>query len=341
MRNWLSFLAKRLAFMAISLWTLITITFLLVTLLPSDPARTVVGEFSTEENYQRVVHELGLDLPIWMRYFNYIGQLFHGDLGKDIFTGHPISEEMFAYLPATFELIVLSLIFASVFGILLGSLSAYYAGKIVDRISSIIVSIFQALPDFIVGVALIMLLGVYLQWLPLPEGQLSIIATPPPLVTGMTLVDSLISGNVDTFWDAAGHAAIPVLTLGLVIGALFARVTRASLKEALNSDQVKFARACGLSEFKVFHYAFLASRTPILTYLAIVFSSLFGGVAIIEILFNWQGLAQWSIDAMINNNFAAAQGFVLLVGLITLVVYVALDVVAGLLDPRIRLVGKK
>jgi len=195
----------------------------------------------------------------------------------------------------------------------------------------------QALPDFIVGVVLLLVFAVYLQWLPLAEGQLSIISTPPPVVTGMTIVDAAIAGDQATLWDAVSHAVLPVLTLGLVVGSILARVTRAALKDSLNSDQTKFARACGLPEWKVFRYAFLTSRTPILTYLAILFSSLFGGAAVLETLFNWHGLSQWSIHAMTNSDFIAAQGFVLVVGMITLVTYAALDILSGILDPRLRI----
>ncbi len=333
------FIVRRIPLMLVSLWLLITVTFLLVALTPSDPARAVAGPYATEANIAAVAKRLGLSNPLWVRYGDYWNGIFHGSLGASLYnTSNSVMAQIGQYLPSTLELIILSLIVGGVLGLLLGSISAYFHRRWPDRISSGSVSILQSLPDFLLGVVLIYIFAYKLGDLPGPEGQLSITAIPPPAVTHMTLVDSLIAGQWATFTDAVQHAILPVLTLGLVVAAMLARITRAALREAFESEQTSFARACGLPEHQVIRYAVLASRTPILTFGALVFAGLFGGTAIVETIFNWNGLSQWAVTAMLRHDYPEIQGFVLVVGVITLLVYFGLDLVTGILDPRVRTV---
>jgi len=337
MKRWGGFLLRRLLLVVVSLWALVTIAFLLVSLLPSDPARAVAGEYATDEQIAAISAELGLDQPLWARYGQFLGELLTGSLGTDIYTGDPVAAEITDRLPSTLELIILGLAVATIVGLALGAVSAYYHRKWQDIFSGGVVAVLQSLPDFVIAVVCLYVFFHVLGWLPGPEGQLSITAVRPPTVTGMIIVDSLFAGQWDTFWDAVRHAVLPCLALGLALGALFARVSRVALREALESEQTRFARACGLSEGSVLRYALLTARTPILTYGAIMFASMVGGTAIIETVFNWNGVSQWSVQAMLTNNFPAIQGFIVVAGTITLFVYVFLDVLTGVLDPRIRL----
>jgi ABC-type dipeptide/oligopeptide/nickel transport system permease component len=340
MRDILRFVARRIPLMLISLWLLITVVFLLVALVPSDPARQVAGPYATPAEIAAAAKRLGLDQSLWTRYIDYWKELFHGSLGTSIFnSSETIIGDIGKYLPSTLELIILGLLVGATIGLALGVASAYYHRRWPDRAASATTSVFQALPDFLLAVLLLYLFTYVLKLLPGPEGQLSIIATPPPKVTGMILIDSLLAGQISTFWDALQHAILPALTLGIVLAAFFARVTRAALRESLESEQTSFARACGLSEPRVVRYALASSRTPILTYGALLFAGLFGGTAIVETLFNWNGLSEWAVQVMLKNDYPAVQGFVLVVGLITLLVYFALDLVTGILDPRVRTVG--
>lgn len=339
MRDILRFVARRIPLMLVSLWLLITAIFLLVALVPADPARSVAGPYATPADIAAAARKLGLDHSLWTRYIDYWKALFHGSLGSSIYnSGQSIMSDIGNFLPSTLELIILALMIGSVVGLTLGIVSAYYHRRWPDRVASSTVSIFQALPDFLLGVILIYAFAYLLKLLPGPEGQLSIIATPPPKVTGMILVDSLLAGQIGTFWDALQHAIMPALTLGIVLSAFFARVSRVALREAFDSEQTSFARACGLPERQVIRYAVLSSRTPILTYGALLFAGLFGGTAIVENIFNWNGLSQWAVQQMLRQDFPAIQGFVLVVGVITLVVYFLLDLTTGILDPRVRTV---
>lgn len=333
------FIMRRVPLMLVSLWLLITVIFLLVALTPSDPARSVAGPYATKADIAAVAHRLGLDQSLWTRYIDYWKGLFHGSLGTSFFGPQKVMSQIGTYLPSTLELVILSLIVGGTLGVSLGAISAYYHRHWPDRISSGTVSVMQALPDFLLGVVLIYLFSYIFKILPGPEGQLSIVSVPPPTVTHMVLIDSLIAGQTSVFWDAVKHAILPVLTLGIVVAAMFARITRASLRESFESDQTSFARACGLPERQVVSYALRSSRTPILTYGALIFAGLFGGTAIVEVIFNWNGLSQWAVQGMLRHDYPEIQGFVLIVGVITLLVYFTLDLVNGILDPRVRAVG--
>ena len=340
MRDIVRFISRRVPMMLVSLWLLITVIFLLVALVPADPARAVAGPYATASDIAASARKLGLDHSLWTRYVDYWKGIFHGSLGHSIYNGgETIIGDIGKYLPSTAELIILGLLVGAVLGLTLGTISAYYHRRWPDRLASSAVGIFQALPDFLLGVLLIYVLAYLLKILPGPEGQLSIIAVPPPKVTGMTIVDSLLAGQISTFWQALEHAIMPALTLGIVLAAFFGRVTRAALRDALESEQTSFARACGLPERQVIGYALRSSRTPILTYGALLFAGLFGGTAIVETIFDWNGLSQWAVQAMLRHDYPAIQGFVLVVGVITLLVYFVLDLTTGILDPRLRTVA--
>jgi peptide/nickel transport system permease protein len=333
------FCLRRIPLMLASLWGVITVAFLLVAAVPSNPARAVAGTFATKAEIAQISKNLGLNHSLWTRYIDYWKDLVHGSLGQSIYAPTSVMSQIGQLLPSTLELIILSLIFGGSLGIGLGAVSAYYHRRWPDRISSSVVGVMQAIPDFVLGVLVIYLFAYLLGILPGPEGQLSIVATPPPSVTHMILVDSLLAGQFGTFWDAAQHAILPVLTLSIVISTVFARITRAAMRDAMDSEQTSFARACGLPERQVVCYALLSSRTPIMTYTAIIFGALFGGTAIVETIFNWNGLSQWAVQAMLKNDYPEIQGFVLVIGVITLSVYFLLDLATGILDPRVRTIG--
>jgi len=330
------FAARRIVLMIVSLYVLISLTFLLVALAPVDPARVLDGPYATRAQLAATRHQLGLDKPLLTRYFDFINNLIHGNLGKSIYSDATITSQLAKYLPSTAELVVLAVAVAVMVGLALGVVSAYWHRRWPDRVSSTAVGVLQSVPDFVLGVVLLYFLFYIARVLPGPTGQLAITTPIPPEHTGAALIDSALAGDWQTFGDAVVHAVLPVLTLGLVISALFARVGRAALRQAIESDQTKFARACGLSELRVLHYALLSARTPIMTYGAMVFALGFGGTAIVETIFNWNGASQWAVQAMLRDDYPAVLGFVLVVGVITLTTYFVLDLAIAALDPRIR-----
>ena len=208
--------------------------------------------------------------------------------------------------------------------------------KFPDKISNLILSVIQAVPDFFLGLLLIYFLFFKLQLVPAPVGRLGLLDLPPEEVTGGLLIDSIIAGNWDTFKIGLKHAILPSITLGIFYSSYFGRTTRNVLGNALNSNQVEFAKALGLSKIRVFLYALVDARTPIITYIAILFAGLFGASAIIETVFAWNGIGGWAIDKILMLDIPAIQGFILFAGLITLFTYTFLDILITFIDPRIR-----
>ena len=326
---------KRAALIPISIFIVLTASFALINLLPGDVALQIAGGFATEERVDEIRSELGLDRPLAERYVNYLGDLARGDLGESYFTSESVRGEIFARLPSSLEVVIPALLFAFIFGLLLGSVSAFYRGKAADRYTRVVISLIQAIPDFLLALVLIYLVFFLLGWAPAPVGRFELTERAPSAVTHFMVLDAAISRDWRLLWSILRHMLLPVLSLGIVYSVYFGKVARAALNTALNSPQVDFARACGLHERRVFRYALLVARTPILTYGAILFGGLVGGAAIVETIFSWQGLGQWALEAMLRLDLPAIQGFILAAGLGTLVIYLALDILIVYLDPRV------
>jgi ABC-type dipeptide/oligopeptide/nickel transport system permease component len=329
------FFARRLLFIPAALLIVATCAFWLIELLPGDPARILAGTLASDERIEQIRDELGLSAPASERYVDYVRGIGRGDLGTSYFSGRPVSEEITLYLPATIELIAGSLILATLIGVALGTAGAYYQGRAGDRITRWIVTIFQSVPDFFLALILIYLLYFILGLAPAPAGRLGFFDPVPVRVTGFLYADAAIAGDWQTLRVALARGILPTLTLGLVYSAYFAKAARSSVGESLQSQQVTFARACGLRERTVLRYALLDARTPILTFVGILFAALIGAAAIVETVFAWNGLGQWALTAILRNDVPAIRGFVLVSGLVTLLVFLVIDVVVALLDPRV------
>lgn len=332
----LGYARRRMLFLPLGLLTVIVLAFLLVNALPGNPAGVIAGPAASPEELAAIERRLGLDQPLWERFGNYLASLVRGDLGSSYYTDRPILSEIMRFAPATLELVILSLAIAAILGVGLGTLGAYYKGTVADRTSRFVVTTFQSIPDFFLALLLIYFCFYLAGWAPAPVGRLGLMDEPPPTVTGALLVDSLLSGQMQTFRSAVAHSMLPVLTLGIYYSAYFARSTYASLVPALESKQVEFARACGLPERTVVGYAFRQARTPILTYGGILLAALLGGAAIIETIFSWGGFGEWAIDSILKLDIPAVQGFILAAGLATLVAFTVLDILVAVLDPRVR-----
>lgn len=333
----LKLIGKRLLAIPLSLLVVATFAFGLVALIPGDPAIQILGQFASQEEVARLHAELGTDLSLLDRYLKFIGGLLHGDLGTSFFSRRPITEELGRFLPATIELVVMSTIGAVLIGLIIGGIGAYWRGRWPDKASSGAITLFQSVPDFLLALLLIFVMFYLLRWVPPPVGRLGFGASGPEAITGMLLVDTALAGNWAQFLRVLMASILPVLTLSVVYSAYIAKISRTTIGAALASDQTLYARGCGLSEWQVFKYALKQSRTPILTYGAILFGSLIGGAAIIETVFAWRGVGEWALQSMLKLDVPAIQGFIIVAGGITLLLYLLLDILVILLDPRIRL----
>lgn len=331
------FVLKRLAMIPVSIIVVVTLSFGLVELMPGDPASAIAGSFASEDQLTQIREDLGLNRPLGERYVDYVSGVFTGDFGNSFFTDRPITTELATRLPATLELITLALLLAAVLGLILGTVGAYFARGLPDRVTKTGVTIFQSMPDFLLALLLIYFVFFVAGLAPAPLGRTGLAGSSVDRVTGLLLVDSLLGGDPPAFWNALRHLMLPVLALGIVYSAYLGKTARTTMANALRSQQVEFARACGLPERKVILYAFLEARTPIVTYLAILFGALVGGAALVETIFSWEGVGDWALDAMLNLDIPAIQGFIVAAGVVTILLYLLLDVVVMLLDPRVRL----
>ena len=332
----LVYTAKRVVIVPVSAFVVGSISFVLVFFIPGNPAYTILGDLATPEQVERVNRALGLDRPLGERYVDYWGRLLHGDLGNSFFTGESVTSDIAKYLPNTIELVVLSLVFAVVLGAVIGTVGSYFARRWPDRASSGLSSLLQSVPDFFLALVGIYVFFFLLGWAPAPVGRLD--ASTDGGDHSWLIFGSLFTGDWDTLGVAVRHAVLPVLSLGLAYSAYFAKTTRSNLGKALTTPQIEFARACGLSERKVVFYGFLAARTGILTYLAILFGSLLGGAAIVERVFNWRGMGQWALEGVLKVDVPVIQGFVIVAGLMTLGLFLLLDLLVAYLDPRVSYV---
>lgn len=309
---------------------------MLVSIMPGDPALAILGSTATEQEVATVRSQLGLDRPLAERYVDYVANVLHGDFGRSFFTGQNIGDEILKYFPASVELVVMSLLLSATIGIPLGAMAGYFRERAPDRATRGLIAGLQAIPEFLIGLLLIFFLFYVLRVAPSPLGRLGITDIYPKPVTNFLLLDLAIAGDWKTLGTALHRSMLPVLTLALGAVPMFVKITRTTVGAAMGSKQVQFARACGLQEWRVLQYALYQARTPILTYTAMLFGAMVGGSAIIETMFSWQGLGQWGLNAIIALDIPAIQGFVIVTGLFTMLVYLALDLIVAALDPRIK-----
>jgi dipeptide transport system permease protein len=334
----LSMIVKRLAMAIPSLIGVVIVTFLLTRALPGDPAAYFAGPAATKEAVEQVRVKLGLDKPLLVQFVHYVADLSHGDLGVSLTTGQPVATEIKARLPASAELTLLGLIVAMAAAAPLGILAATRPGSLIDHACRIISTAGVSLPVFFTGLILVYVFYYLLGWAPAPLGRLDVFLSPPPQVTGFYLIDSLIARDGEVFMASLKQLILPALTLGIFSLAPIARMTRASMLAVLASDFVRTARASGLSGYTVIvTYAFRNAMLPVITTLGMVFSFLLGANVLVEKVFAWPGIGSFAIEALIASDFAPVQGFVLTMAVMYVMLNLGIDILYGLIDPRMRL----
>jgi dipeptide transport system permease protein len=329
---------KRLAMAIPSLIGVVIVTFLLTRALPGDPAAYFAGPAATPEAIQEVRVKLGLDKPLLVQFGHYVVDLVHGNLGTSLTTGQSVASELRNRLPASAELTLLGLIVSIVIAVPLGILAATKPNSLVDHACRVVATAGVSLPVFFTGLILVYVFYYQLGWAPAPLGRLDVFFTDPPHVTGFFLIDSLIARDPATFMAALKQLLLPALTLAIFSLAPIARMTRASMLAVLSSDFVRTARASGLSAFTVIiTYAFRNAMLPVITTLGMVFSFLLGANVLVEKVFAWPGIGSYAVEALLASDFAPVQGFVLTMAVMYVAINLLIDVLYGVIDPRVRL----
>jgi peptide/nickel transport system permease protein len=332
-----SLILKRLMMAIPSLIGVVIVTFLLTRAMPGDPAAYFAGPAATKEAIEQVRVKLGLDKPLIVQFGNYVGDLARGDLGNSLTTGQPVGTEIRKRLPASAELTLFGLIVAMLIAVPLGIVAATRPGSILDHTCRVVSTAGVSLPVFFTGLILVYVFYYLLGWAPAPLGRLDVFFSPPPHYTGFYLIDSLIAGDPETFLAALKQLALPALTLAIFSLAPIARMTRASMLSVLSSDFVRTARASGLSPYTVIvTYAFRNAMLPVITTLGMVFSFLLGANVLVEKVFAWPGIGSFAVEALIASDFAPVQGFVLTMAVLYVALNLIIDLLYGLIDPRMR-----
>ena len=334
----LTMVIKRLAMAVPSLIGVVIITFLLTRMLPGDAAVYFAGPAATPQAIQEVRVKLGLDRPLPEQFGRYVVDLAHGDLGSSLTTGQPVATELRNRLPASAELTLLGLLVSILIAVPLGILAATRPNSLLDHACRVVSTLGVSLPVFFTGLILVYVFYYLLGWAPAPLGRLDVFYTEPARVTGFYLIDSLLAGDLDTFLASLKQLFLPALTLGIFSLAPIARMTRASMLAVLSSDFVRTARASGLSSYTVIvTYAFRNAMLPVITTLGMVFSFLLGANVLVEKVFAWPGIGSYAVEALLASDFAPVQGFVLTMALLYVTLNLLIDVLYGLIDPRVRL----
>lgn len=331
-------IARRAMLSLPSLVGVVIVTFLLTRALPGDPAAYFAGPAATTEAIEQIRVKLGLDRPLPLQFVDYVSNLAQGDLGQSLTTGQPVAVEIRNRLPASAELTFLGLALAVCGAIPLGVLAALRPGSAIDQACRVVATAGVSLPVFFTGLLLIYAFYYRLGIAPAPLGRLDVFSTVPPHVTGFYLIDSLFARDLATFRSALAQLALPALTLGIFSFAPIARITRAAMLSTLSADFIRTARSNGLSQRRVIvTYAFRNALIPIITTLGLVFSFLLGANVLVEKVFSWPGIGSYAIEALTASDFAPVQGFVLTMAILYVLLNLIIDIIYGLIDPRVRI----
>jgi ABC-type dipeptide/oligopeptide/nickel transport system permease component len=296
----------------------------------------IAGPLATKDVIASVRQQMGLDHPIWDQYLMYLGRVLHGDLGRSWLTSSQVTADILQRLPATFELITLALILAFCIAIPLGMLSALRPGTITDRLVSAYGMFAGAMPDFWWGLFLVFVLFGKLRVVSVPIGRLSLSVLPPPQVTGLLTVDSILGGDWPALWSALGHLALPAFTLAFVYAGPILKMARTTMSQALLGNFIQYAKASGLPRHLIARYALRNALLPVITMTGITYGYLIGGAVLIEQIFAWGGLGQYAVQAITSSDYMAVSGVVLTTTVFSLLVYLAVDLLYLAVDPRIR-----
>jgi peptide/nickel transport system permease protein len=335
--RFLKYILKRILHSILVLFGLSILVFVIARVIPGDPARMALGPRAPENVVQRFREDLHLDKPIYVQYYYWIRGALQGDLGMSLFTKRPVASDIAEFFPATFELMLFTGIVMSVFGILLGVVSARYSNRWPDNTIRVFSYLGVCTPAFVFAILFLLLFGYVLQILP-TIGRISPAIQRPPTRTGLMTLDSLLAGNLKAFWDALKHLIMPGVALALGPIAQEARITRSSMSENLQRDFIALERSQAIPERKIMSkYLLRISVIPTVSILGLDFASQLGWAFLVELIFNWPGVSRYGINVMLHKDLNAIVAVIMIIGLMFMVVNIIVDMIVSWLDPRIRL----
>jgi peptide/nickel transport system permease protein len=332
------FVIRRLIALVFLTLGITLIAFILTHLVPGDPAAANLGQTAVSDPaiVQAFNEKNGLDKPLPVQYLKYLGGLVHGDLGISQRTQTPVASELGEYVPATMELAITAILLAVIVGVPLGIVAAMRRNRWPDQVLRVLSLSGVSLPTFWLALVCYYVFFFKLGWLP-GGGRLNPGVDPPPDHTGLYSIDSLLAGDPAKFWDALSHLILPAVVLAAFTIGLLTRFTRASVLEVLNHDYVRTARAKGMPERTVIlRHVLRPALVPILTVFGVAFGSLLSGTVLVEKIFSWPGVGQYAYDSALNLDLPSIMGVSLVVAVIYIVINFIVDILYGIIDPRIR-----
>jgi peptide/nickel transport system permease protein len=331
----LRFVVRRLLLLVPILIGLSILVFLWIRALPGGPAQSLLGERATESTVREIEEQYGLDDPIYVQYFRYVENVASGDFGTSIRSRRPVSDELKERFPATIELALAAMFFSIVLGIPLGFVAAKRYGTLVDHGSLLASLLGVSIPIFFLAILLKYIFAIELGLLPTVGRQDVLINIDHP--TNFYVLDAIIAGNVEAFWDAIAHMILPAIALGTIPLAIIARITRAAVLDVQNEDYVRTARAKGLAPGVVDRRHVLRNALlPISTIIGLQTGLLLSGAVLTETVFAWPGMGTWLVEAIENRNYPVLQGGILFLAVIFVLVNLIVDLSYALINPRIR-----
>ena len=335
----LQFILRRLGLVIPTFIGITLLTFAFVHMIPGDPVTIMAGERGiSAERHAQLMAEMGLDKPLYQQYFNYVTNVLHGDLGTSLKSRISVWEEFVPRFKATLELGLCAMLFAVIVGIPVGVLAAVKRGSVFDHTAVGLSLTGYSMPIFWWGMMLIMLVSVQLNLTPV-SGRISdtVFLDDSLPLTGFMLIDTLIWGEPGDFIDAVMHMILPAIVLGTIPLAVIVRMTRSSMLEVLGEDYIRTARAKGVSRMRVIVvHALRNALLPVVTVIGLQVGTMLAGAILTETIFSWPGLGRWLMDALQRRDYPVVQGGVLLVACMIILVNLLVDVLYGVVNPRIR-----
>jgi len=331
----LSYIGKRLLQLIPVLLGMTFIVFMIIRAIPGNPAQIILGQQATKEAVEALTIKLGLDNPWYVQYFKYLGDLLKGNLGESMRTRAPVSDEIWPYLAATFELALFAIIIAVIIGINAGIISAWFQNSWFDYTAMILALVGVSMPIFWLGLMGQWIFSVENPWL--PTGGREDVRDPINAITNLYVLDTIIQGRFDQLWQVFRHLILPGLALATIPMAIIARMTRSSMLEVMRSDYIRTARAKGQKMFwVVYKHALKNAIIPVLTIIGLQMGMLLGGAILTETIFSWPGVGRYIYDAIGYRDYPVIQSAILIVALFFVMINLLVDLLYSLIDPRIK-----
>lgn len=329
-------IVKRLGLLIFVVFGVTLVTFFMSHVIPGDPASMIAGQRASEETLQSIRQQLGLDKPVWIQYFHYIGDLLTGDLGTSIRTQRPVLDELITFFPATLELAIAAFAIAIVLGIPLGVLAALKKNTFWDNLSRVFSISGVSIPVFFSGLIVILIFYGNLGWFP-SNGRISLDINPPTHITGFYILDSIFTGDMVALKSSLEHIFLPALVLSYAQLAVITRQVRASMLEVMSQEYIRTAVANGIKgRLLIVSYALKNALIPTVTVIGVAFGSLLGGAVVTETIFGWPGMGKFVVDSISYLDFPAMMGFTIIISIGYVLINLIVDIIYGLLNPQMK-----